>query len=140
MTNFIDSLSFGMQIAQKRHQNFVEIHDVFFDLKNQIEKFSNNKVLIELFGKAGDYFTMVDNNQDLLYESKNLLASLASDPDNTYSQLTRIDFSTDGYPCTLDIEGNKYDAFDKTSLEENLKILLSTASIGEAIFKIINYK
>ncbi len=140
MTNFIESLSFGMQIAQKRHQNFLEIHDVMFDLKKQIESYSNGKILIELIGESGEYFTNFDKNQDMLYESKNLFASLSSAPENVYDKLTRIEFSTDGYPCTINIEGNKYDAFDKNSLEENLKNLLSTASIGEIIFKLVNYK
>lgn len=140
MTNFIESLSFGMQIAQKRHQNFLEIHDVFLDLKKQIESYSNYKISIELFGKNGDYFTNFDENPDMLYEAKNLIAAQASAPHEVYYQLTNVSFSNDGYPCTIELEGNKYDAFDKNSLEENLKTLLSTASTGESIFKLLNQK
>lgn len=140
MTDFLGSLSIGMQIAQNRHKNFLEIHNVFLELKNQIENYSSQKVLIELISDQGDYFINLNEFPDILYQDKSLFASLAEDPHHIYSELTNLTFSGDGYPCSIKIDGNVYDSFDKTSLEDNLKILLSSPDIGQKIFDLINYK
>lgn len=138
MIDFTHSLSLGMQIAQKKHENFIEIHNVFAELKKQIEGFSNNKVVLELIaGTLGDYFKVHQENPDILYEDKKLYVCLASNPDGCYSLITQLNLSRDGYPCTIQIEGDNYDSFDKSSLEENLNKLLSTAYVGEQIFKMI---
>lgn len=135
MVDFLDSLSIGMQIAQNRHQNFLEIHNIFLDFKRQLEKFSNNKLLIEFYGKNGDYFTETDSN--IIYQDKKLFACLAEKPDQIFVVLTEVKFAKDGYPCTIFIEGDTYDSFDKSSLEKSLKNLLESPDTGQKIFDLL---
>lgn len=135
MANFLDSLSIGMQIAQNRHQNFVEIHNIFLDFKSQLENFSNNKLLIELYGQNGDYFT--DTDSSIIYQDKKLFACLAENPDQIFVELTAVKFAKDGYPCTIFIEGNTFDSFDKSGLEKSLKNLLESPDTGQKIFSLL---
>ncbi|HAO26520.1 MAG TPA: hypothetical protein DCQ68_00240, partial [Chryseobacterium indologenes] len=134
MTNFLESLSFGIQVAKDRYRNFIEIHDLFILLKEQIEAFSKDKVTIELYGETGDFFKILDENPEVLYQSKLLYLCCASQPDEVFHDLTSITFNNDGYPCSMIIDGDNFDAYDKISLEKNIKKLLESPSTGQKIF------
>lgn len=135
MTDFLKSLSIGMQIAQNRHKNFLEIHDIFYELKKQLESFGKGKILIEFVSQSGDFFN--NEKQDNIYEDKKLYASLAVNPDIVFEQLTEVKFSNEGYPCTIYVDDNLFDAFDKTGLENNLKILLESPLTGQKLFDLL---
>lgn len=140
MINFTDSLKLGMQTALDRERNFQEIHDIFLTLKEQILEFSNNLVKLELVFQEGpeddatiaDYFENFTN----LYEDKSLCLTDVNNTQN-FEWLSFINFSSNGYPCTISIDGNKFDSIDKIGLEENIKTLLSTPSTGQKLFQLI---
>ncbi|WP_286859615.1 MULTISPECIES: hypothetical protein [Acinetobacter] len=140
MINFTDSLKLGMQTALDRERNFQEIHDIFLTLKEQILEFSNNLVKLELIFQVvpeddttiADYFENLTN----LYDDKNLYLTDVNNTQN-FEWLSFINFSSNGYPCTIIIDGNNFDSIDKISLEENIKKLLSAPSTGQKLFQLI---
>ncbi len=140
MINFTDSLKLGMQTALDRERNFQEIHDIFLTLKEQILEFSNNLVKLELVFQENpdddnsvvDYFENLTN----LYSDKSLCLTDVNNLHN-YEWLSFINFSSNGYPCTISIDGNQFDSIDKISLEENIKKLLSAPSTGQKLFQLI---
>ncbi|MBJ9482684.1 hypothetical protein ACKEN5_18030 [Acinetobacter baumannii] len=140
MINFTDSLQLGLQTALDRERNFQEIHDVFSTLKDQILAFSNNSVTLEMLFQTdpeddntiGDYFESLTN----LYIDKTIYL-INVDEGQNYEWLSMINFSSNGYPCTITIDGNRFDSIDKVSLEENIKMLLSTPSTGQKLFRLM---
>ena len=140
MINFTDSLQLGMQNAIDRERNFQEIHDVFSILKEQILAFSKNLVTLELIyiENPGDSDDLVDyfENSTGLYLDKTIFLTDVDDSGN-FECISKIDFSSNGYPCTIEIDGNFFDSIDKISLEENIKKLLSTPSTGQKLFQLM---
>ncbi|HCA5338646.1 hypothetical protein OHV66_15175 [Acinetobacter baumannii] len=142
MINFTDSLTLGLQSALDRERNFQEIHDIFITLKSQLFEFSEQSVNLEMLFKkksAGnnnsveDYFT----DSSGLYDDKTLYLSEATNSTLNYAMLSTLTFSPNGYPCTLEIDGDHFDAIDKISLEENIKKLMSSPSTGQKLFKLM---
>lgn len=139
MINFTDSLKLGLQTALDRERNFQEIHDVFYSLKEQILEFSNNSVTLEmLFEPKNDNDILIDYFANLteLYVDKSLCLTNVNDSQD-FEWLSTINFSSNGYPCTINIDGNHFDSIDKISLEENIKMLLSTPSTGQKLFRLM---
>ncbi|MEI1716786.1 hypothetical protein V8R86_09990 [Acinetobacter baumannii] len=140
MINFTDSLQLGLQTALDRERNFQEIHDVFNSLKEQILTFSNNSITLEmLFQPDPDNEDSIANyfeNLTDLYSDKSLCLTNVYDSQD-YEWLSMINFSSNGYPCTITIDGNRFDSIDKVSLEENIKMLLSTPSTGQKLFRLM---
>ncbi|WP_119025616.1 hypothetical protein [Acinetobacter soli] len=140
MVNFTDSIKLGMQTALDRERNFKEIHDLFSSLREQILDFSDNLVTLELVFLSDpedetsikDYFESYDG----LYLDKSLCLINVNNPQN-FEWISFINFSSNGYPCTLDIVGNRFDAIDRISLEENINTLLATPSTGQKLFELM---
>jgi len=139
MINFTDSLQLGMQSAIDRERNFQEIHNLFSILKEQLLAFSNNLVTLEMIftvdhedDSVEDYLTNPTN----LYADKNLYLTGVNNP-QFFEWISQINFSSNGYPCTIEIDGNRFDSIDKISLEENIKKLLTTPSTGQKLFQLM---
>ncbi|MEQ1161493.1 hypothetical protein ABLT50_12180 [Acinetobacter calcoaceticus] len=142
MINFTDSLQLGLQSALDRERNFTEIHDIFAALKEQLFLFSKGSVTLEMIiknenseenGESVDYLTTLEG----LYEDKFLYVSPTHNLNENYQYLGTINFSPNGYPCTLESEGNQFDSIDKIGLEENIKKLISSPSTGQKLFGIM---
>lgn len=140
MVDFLSALQNGIDSAANREKNFQEIHNVFILLREQIHRFTENKINTQLFSilnnsraKSLDYF----EDQSQLYLDKKLYVSL----DNSFlikNLLTEIYFDRDnGYPCTILIDGDEYTATNKESLEENIQKLLSSPSTGIILYSLM---
>ncbi|MDN8396093.1 hypothetical protein QZK79_15045 [Acinetobacter baumannii] len=139
MINFTDSLQLGLQSAY-RERNFQEIHNLFYSLKEQILEFSNNSVTLEMIFREDpdDEDTIIDYFENFtdLYIDKSLCLTRVDDIQD-FEWLSMLNFSSNGYPCTITIDGNRFDSIDKISLEENIKMLLSTPSTGQKLFRLM---
>lgn len=142
MINFTESLHIGLQSALDRERNFTEIHDIFAALKEQLVHFSKGSVTLEMIiknenheedGEPLDYLTTLEG----LYEDKFLYVSPTYNLNENFQYLGTIKFSPNGYPCTLETEGNQFDSIDKIGLEENIKKLISSPSTGQKLFEIM---
>lgn len=146
MTNFLDSIQIGLNSAIDRERNFTEIHDVFKLLKDQVYEVSKNKVVVELFGCEFDSRNSsfrITNDEfltsgDGLYKDKLIYLSLLENIDFTYFEISRIDFTQNGYPCKLIVDGNQYEALDKNGLEEIVKILFSSPATGQKLYQLMS--
>jgi hypothetical protein len=140
MINFTDSLQLGLQTALDRERNFQEIHDVFNSLKEQILAFSNYTITLEMLFQPDpdDEHSIANYFENLtdLYSDKSLCLTNVNNSQD-YEWLSMINFSSNGYPCTITIDGNRFDSIDKTSLEENIKMLLSSPSTGQKLFRLM---
>ncbi len=139
MTNFLLSIEQGIDSAISRESNFLEIHNLFQELKEQILEFSKGKVTLELILSSAkedspdiDYLTTKEG----LYRNKHIVFTLTKQS-NKFEHITPINLSKNGYPAKLEIDGNQFEAFDKISLEELLKKLLSSPSTGQRLYKLI---
>lgn len=140
MINFTDSLQLGLQSALDRERNFQEIHEVFSVLREQILAFSKNLVTLEMLLQVEheDEESIVEYFESLkgLYSDKILFLTDINNSEN-YELLSSINFSSNGYPCTIEIEGDRFDSIDKISLENNIKKLLATPSTGQKLFNLM---
>ncbi|HAV3886699.1 TPA: hypothetical protein JIF39_003499 [Acinetobacter baumannii] len=140
MINFTDSLQLGLQSALDRERKFQEIHNLFYSLKEQILEFSNNSVTLEMIFREDpdDEDTIIDYFENFtdLYIDKSLCLTRVDDIQD-FEWLSMLNFSSNGYPCTITIDGNRFDSIDKISLEENIKMLLSTPSTGQKLFRLM---
>ncbi|ENX01663.1 hypothetical protein F900_01423 [Acinetobacter modestus] len=141
-TNFLDAIEAGVKSATNREENFIEIHKLFYDVKKQLEDYTKNLLILEMFYDVNDedgevvvkdYF--IDDQG--LYLDKKLFLSLRSSPNMHYYFLTNVALSKNGYPCSITIDGDKFDAMDKAGLEENLKNLLASPDTGQKIFQLM---
>lgn len=143
MTDFLSSIKSGIQSAVTREENFLEIHDLFITLKEQIDNFSEGKINVELVSLGGgpigsailspkNYF----NDKSQLYRDKKLNVS-SYDKSSTYT-LTEIHFDRDnGYPCTILINGDEFTSMNKESLEDNIKMLLASSRTGSVLYSLL---
>ncbi|MEJ5034417.1 hypothetical protein WH243_00295 [Acinetobacter sp. MYb177] len=139
MVDFLSALQIGINSAANREANFIEIHNVFILLREQINTFSGNKIDTKLHSiidsktrRALNYF----EDQSQLYFDKRLHVS----NQNTiiHYLLTEIYFDRDnGYPCTILVDGDEYTATNKESLEENIQKLLSSPSTGSTLYSLM---
>jgi flavodoxin len=133
MNKFLNALEVGVESAQNRELNFLEIHEVFTELKTNIDAFLDGKAVTVFESLTGlgrqDYF----KNKTNLFQDK----VLSIQENKKRHKLTQVYFSHDnGYPCTITINEDEYTATNKSSLEDNLKTLLSTPSIGTIFYTI----
>ena len=146
MTNFLDSIQFGLNSAIDRERNFREIHNVFQLLKDQIYQVSKGKVLIELmeckFDPVANIFRISGDDYltsgDGLYKDKLIFLSLEQDANNHFYEISRIEFTQNGYPCKLMVDGNFYEAMDKIGVEEIVKLLFSSPTTGQKLYHLMN--
>ncbi|HCQ9811693.1 TPA: hypothetical protein OUH77_003767, partial [Acinetobacter baumannii] len=102
--------------------------------------FSNNSVTLEMIFREDpdDEDTIIDYFENFtdLYIDKSLCLTRVDDIQD-FEWLSMLNFSSNGYPCTITIDGNRFDSIDKISLEENIKMLLSTPSTGQKLFRLM---
>lgn len=144
--NFGESLSYAMEAADTKRLNLEKIFGIINDVKHDIESFTDGKVSIGLrdsqkhiISKALAYYTTFDKTNPILQKPTNQVIFFLSVIDNLKAQdLTLLELSPEGFPCTIYVDGNRMTAADEDSFEENLNELLSSPSTGEKIKTLIN--
>lgn len=141
MIDFLNALQSGIDSAINKEKNFLEIHNIFLLVKEQITVFSNGTLdtqLLSMPNPSNLFSTPINyfHNQSELYTDKKLQIS-PIDANVTYL-LTKIYFDRDnGYPCTITINGDEYTSINKESLEENIQRLLSSSAVGSILYRLI---
>lgn len=140
MTDFLNAIQSGIDSAINREKNFLEIHNIFFLVKNELENFSQGNIEVALntiidnglvlFGK--DYF----EDQTELYKDK--ILNINKKTKYIHHKLTTIYFDRyNGYPCTIYIDGDEFTCVNKETLEDNIKKLLSSPKTGSILYSLI---
>lgn len=138
MTDFLTALQSGIKSAMNREDNFIEIHNTFLRVKEQIDIFSEDRFEVQLqgiskndpFKKPKDYFK---DHSDLYSDKKLIMID-----NKRIAKLTEIYFDrNNGYPCTILIDGDEFTSTNLESLEDNLRKLLSSPSTGNVLYSFI---
>lgn len=144
--NFGESLSHAIEASNTRDINLKTIFGIIEDVKVDIEGFTNGKVSIGLRNsqkhamyKVATYFSTLDKTSPVLDRPTNQVVFLLSNIDDSkHYDLTVLELSSEGFPCTIYVDGNRLTAADAESFEENLDELLSSPSTGEKLKSLIN--
>ncbi|EHU2375593.1 hypothetical protein A0159_RS08845 [Acinetobacter baumannii] len=143
--NFGESLSHAIEASDSKENNLKTIFGIINDVKTDIEEFTDGKVSINfrdsqkhMMYKAAAYYSTFDKTNPILNKPTNQVLFLVSTIDDSQKQdLTVLELGSEGFPCTIYVEGNRMTAADAESFEENLNDLLSSPSTGEKLKSLI---
>lgn len=143
--NFGESLSHAIEASDSKENNLKTIFGIINDVKADIEEFTKGKVSINsrdsqkhMMYKAAAYYSTFDKTNPILNKPTNQVLFLFSTIDDSKKQdLTVLELGSEGFPCTIYVEGNRMTAADAESFEENLNDLLSSPSTGEKLKSLI---
>lgn len=146
--NFSESLSHAISAADSRDINLKTIFGIIDDVKTDIEVYTKGKVSIGLrdsqkhvMYKAATYFSTFDKTSPILDRPTNQVIFLLSTIHKSNNfDLTVLELSSEGFPCTIYVDGNRLTAADAESFEENLDLLLSSPSTGEKLKALLEVK
>lgn len=145
--DFKNSLAAGLQAAQKARNNKEEIFSVIRELSDSIRDYSEGRVSLEITSEqklarnqtvitaAASAFTGV--NPYINYEALSLITR--KDQTKTKEAIAewRLDES-DGYPCVISYGSEDVRCRNKEMLVKALNQLMSNASTGEVLLKLMN--
>lgn len=139
--NFGDSLKHAIEASDAKEKNLKSILDIINDVKIDIENFTQSKVSIGLRDsqkhillKAATYYSTFDKTNPLLGKPTNqVMFFLLTTENPKVEDLTVLEFGSEGFPCTIYVDGNRLTSADSESFEENLDTLFSSPSTGEKL-------
>lgn len=144
--NFSKSIDLGVHASELREKNLKAIMDVIATVKNDIESYTKNKVSIDLrdsqkhtFLKAAALLSSFDNTHPILQKLTNqVIFALSTQVESKTEDLTVLEFGSEGFPCTINVDGNRFTSADIVSFEDSIESLLSSPTTGEKIKKLMN--
>lgn len=143
--NFGDSLKHAIQASDAKEKNIKSIFEIIDDVKIDIETFTQSKVSIGLRDsqkhmmlKAAAYYSTFDKTNPLLQKPTNqVMFFFLTTEDSKVKDLTVLELGSEGFPCTIYVDGNRLTSADPESFEENLDILFSSSSTGEKLKSLV---
>jgi|GEM_PF-5364332 len=145
--DFKNSLAVGLEAAKKARSNKEEIFGVISDLSDSIKEFSQGRVSLKVtserklaanhtaFTAVVSSFTNVNPYID--YEA----LSFVTKTEQTEVKEKIADWNineSDGYPCVISYNKRDVRCKDKEMLIKALNDLMSDASTGEALLRLVN--
>lgn len=143
--NYGASINLGIQASEVKKDNMASIFAVINAVKEDLENVTENKVSLGVRDsqkhqilKATALLTTFDRNHPMLIHPTNQVIFALSLLDNSQTEdLTVLEFDTEGYPCTIYIDGNRFTSADIQSFEDNIDSLLSSPLTGEKIQRLM---
>lgn len=143
--NFGASINLGIQASEVKKVNIASIFAVINAVKEDLEKVTANKVSLGVRDsqkhkilKATALLATFDRNHPEIIHPTNQVIFALSILDNSQTEdLTVLEFDTEGFPCTIYIDGNRFTSADIQSLEDNIDSLLSSPITGEKIQRLM---
>ncbi|WP_044099905.1 hypothetical protein [Acinetobacter pittii] len=136
----------GMQSSVTRDKSIEEIDNVLFEVDQAVKKATNNKVEFGWRKKGFNTLGLLTGLTSLPItdvkiesqepESRVLYVSATDDKTQRFD-ITILVISPDGFPCEMNVKGNKLISHDAESLLEQFKPLLSSAFVGDKIRKLM---
>lgn len=140
--DFNDAIQAGISAAINREKNIAEIDNLLLSTHNAIFSSTENKVGLNWRLKTFNTLGMLANLSSIPLtdvkieqqekEDRILYVYQENDPSLRHD-LTVLVINPNGYPCEMNVNGNKLIAHDITSLAENIKKLLSSAFFGQKV-------
>jgi len=140
------ALSEGMKSAISREKSIEEINNLLFEANKAMHEVTEGKG--KLSWRAKSYTALAALVQlsiplsDVKIETQEpehrvLFIASTLDPALKYD-LTVLTINPNGYPCEMNVNGNKLISHDIQSLTDHFKILLSSAFVGEKVIQLKN--
>ncbi|KAF1026895.1 MAG: hypothetical protein GAK29_00979 [Acinetobacter bereziniae] len=154
MKNYITAAESAITVSEKKDADRAEIFEALKVLISEINQWKEGKITLKLeikrsneeiknrvVGTALGKMLGLDlpestesvgnNNSTLDYVLK------AMNSEKTY-QVTEINLSKSGYPCSIYIDGNKETSNDVFAFEQSLQNLMSSVHVGDIFRKLLN--
>ncbi|MBE4724575.1 hypothetical protein IHV21_20470 [Acinetobacter baumannii] len=146
---FGQALKAGLQASENKSKNLSSINEVIEKLKLEISQATDNKISIQYkspakrnplaaFGVLGSALSSLEINEKPKDEKPKDKAIYAVNSEGDEELLSIVEIGSEGYPCTIFLDGNKLIALDKMSFESNLSELISSATIGDKFQRLLN--
>lgn len=143
------ALQAGLKASESKAKNLASIQDVIHRLKLEIMQATDNKISIEYksptkrnhlaaFVMATQTIGMLEMNDSPKSEKPKNQAIYATNSMGDEELLSIVEIGSEGYPCTIYLDGNKLIALDTNSFESNLSELISSADIGDKFQRLLN--
>ncbi|WP_312080063.1 hypothetical protein [Acinetobacter schindleri] len=143
MSNFLEAIKAGISAADVKKDNLAKIFDVIKEAKDDIEEFSNKSLtLVQKVSQIDVVHSFAVKMSTPQYNKTKplnqvLFVQLTSN-ENKSEELTMLFLGSEGFPCTIYVEGNQLTAGDENTFRENIKVLLGSPSTGEKIGRLLN--
>lgn len=153
MKNYISAAESAISVSEKKDADRAEIFEALNALIDEINQWKEGKITLKLEIKRSnedvknrvvgtalgkmlgldlpESTESVANNSTLDYVLK------AINTDKNF-QVTEINLSKAGYPCSIYIDGNKETSYDRGSFEYSLEKLMSSVHVGDIFRKLLN--
>lgn len=145
MTDFTKALTDGFEAAKRAGLARAEINQVFAELKGEVLKATEDKVVVERVKLAKqillDYPAhilggVLPQHKKVQYWA--IAAYNQAMKQKTYHELAEWEGSDTGFPCKVSWNGKVINCFDGEGLANCLLSLLADAVVGEAILGAMN--
>ena len=143
MANYIEALNQGFAAAKEAEIARKEIREVLDNLKSEIVKASDGKLLVEVRKveepEEDVSKTVISRYYGALQPKKYYKAVIATNPKATKQidkQLAIWKQSKEGYPCSLIWGKKEHQCEDRSALEECLAELLRDPLVGEQLYQL----
>ena len=155
MTNSLENSMFGqaflagLEASKKKAENLSSINEVIQKLKVEISQATDNKISIQFksptkrnhlatFHMLASTLSTIDINDRPKNEKPEDQAIYAVNSIGNEELLSIVEIGSEGYPCTIFLDGNKLIALDRISFESNISELISSATIGDKFDRLLN--
>lgn len=146
---FGEAFKAGLKASEDKAKNLSSIDNVIQRVDSEISEITNNIISIKyksptkinplaVFGAATigalNSQVFIDQPKDEMPKTK---AIYAVNRNGDEELLSVVELSSDGYPCTIYLDGNKLIAFDEISFASNLSELISSSTIGDKFQRLL---
>jgi hypothetical protein len=136
MVDFITALRTGLSSAEIAEQNKQEIDDVFAELNRQLTANFDGKIVIGL--SAGGLVDLFAAPFSKISANKGIGAWNPKNEKDLGMKLAGWSASEIGYPCRINFSNREMICEDREALEDALKQLLASPSVGKIIHQLLN--
>lgn len=154
MTNSLENSIFGqaffagLEASENKAKNLSSINEVIAKLQLDISQATDKKISIQYkspvkrnhlaaFALATHALGMLEVNDIPKSEKPEDKAIYAVNSIGDEELLSIVEIGSEGYPCTIFLDGNKLIALDKMSFESNISELISSATIGDKFQRLL---
>lgn len=142
MSNFLEAIKAGISAADVKKDNLGKIFEVINEAKSDIEEFSGKSLtLISKVSQLDVVQTFAVKMASSQYNKSKplnqvLFVQLTAN-ESISEELTMLFLGSEGFPCSIYVEGNQLTAGDENTFRENIKVLLGSPSTGEKIGRLL---
>lgn len=129
----------GIDAALDKKSNVALINEAIEHFKSELENVSDNKLTIKTkTANIADVFKKTYLN-DINADLHDIVISIClKDDPNKSEDITKLEFSSTGLPCSIYIEANRYTYSTQDALLQGFGDLLQNQTTGTKILRLLN--